>query len=147
MMSIFLLGLLFLNFVGCSGAKDDPRGERVSVTGMVFYDGDPIQSARILFISDTPKGKIKSAGIVRMGIFQIPEKGGPVIGKARVEIYPTTPELEELEQLQKEAKKQGKPFRDPSSVKIPAAYNKNSKLTAMVAKDGENEFEFKIKSK
>lgn len=144
---IFFFGLLFLNCFGCSGAKDDPRGERVGVTGMVFYDDEPIQNARILFISDTPQGKVKSAGIVRLGLFQIPQKGGPVIGEARVEIHPTTLELEELEQLQAEAKKEGKPFLDPTRIKIPAAYNKNSKLTAMVTKDGENEFEFKIKSK
>lgn len=143
----FLIGLLFLNCLGCSGAKDDPRGERVSVSGLVYFDEDPLTSGRILFISNTPEGKIKSAGIVSEGIFQIPVKGGPVTGEARVEIYPTYPEMEELAQLQEEAKKQGKPFKDPASVKIPATYNKNSKLTALVTKDGKNTFEFKIGSK
>ncbi|QDV50672.1 hypothetical protein [Gimesia fumaroli] len=144
--SLFL-GLVLLSCVGCSGAKDDPRGKRFSVSGLVYYDGDPIASARILFISETSEGKVKSAGIVREGIYQIPEKGGPVAGKARVEIYPTYPEMEEIAQLQAEAKKTGKPFVDPSSVKIPAAYNKNSKLTAKITKDGKNTFEFKIDSK
>tara|TARA_R110002095_G_scaffold1429_3_gene7320 strand:+ start:1696 stop:2190 length:495 start_codon:yes stop_codon:yes gene_type:complete len=142
-----LLSLLLLSCLGCSGAKEDPRGDRIPVSGLIYYDGDPLTSARILFISESPEGKVKSAGIVREGIYQIPEQGGPVAGKARVEIYPTYPELEELEQLKKEAKKQGKLFKDPSSVKIPAAYNKNSKLTADITKDGKNTFEFKIESK
>ncbi|QDT42594.1 hypothetical protein Pan241w_26800 [Gimesia alba] len=145
--SCLFLGLLVLSCVGCSGTKDDPRGERLSVSGLVYYDGDPITSARILFISDTPEGKVKSAGIVQQGIYQIPEEGGPVPGKARVEIYSTIPEMEEMTQLQAEAKKAGKPFVDPSDVKIPASYNKNSKLTAEITKDGKNTFDFKIESK
>lgn len=143
----FVIGLLLLNCLGCSGAKEDPRGERVSVSGLVYYDEDPLTSARILFISETPEGKIKSAGIVSEGIFQIPQKGGPVVGEARVEIYPTIPEMEEFIEIQEKAKKQGKPFRNPASIEIPATYNKNSKLTAMVTKDGKNTFEFKLESK
>ncbi|WP_299467267.1 hypothetical protein [uncultured Gimesia sp.] len=144
---VFLLLAFLLISSGCSGAKNDARGERIPVSGLVYYDGDPLTSARILFISDTPEGKVKSAGIVREGIYQIPKQGGPVVGKARVEIYPTIPEMEELEQLLREAKKQGKPIQDPSKVKIPATYNKNSKLTAEITKDGRNMFDFKIEFK
>lgn len=147
MRSSLFFCLLFLSCIGCGGSKDDTRGERLSVSGLVYYDGDPITSARILFISETSEGKVKSAGIVRQGIYNIPEQGGPVVGKARVEIYPTYPELEELEQLKKEAKEKGKPFQDPASVKIPAAYNKNSQLSAVVTKDGKNTFDFKIETK
>lgn len=143
----FVLAVLLLNCLGCSGTKDDPRGERVGVSGLVYYDGDPITSARILFISKTPQGTVKSAGIVHEGIYQIPEVGGPVIGEARVEIYPTNPEMEEFIEMQKKAKKQGKPFKDPARVIIPSAYNKNSNLTATITKDGKNMFEFKIESK
>lgn len=143
----FVIGFLLLNCLGCSGTKEDPRGERVSVSGLVYFDEDPLTSARILFISETPEGKIKSAGIVSEGIFQIPQKGGPVVGESRVEIYPTIPEMEEFIEMQEKAKKQGKPFKDPASIKIPVTYNKNSKLTAMVTKDGKNTFEFKIESK
>lgn len=142
-----LLVALLLSCFGCSGAKDDPRGERHSVSGLVYFDGDPITSARILFISDTPKGKMKSAGIVRQGIYQIPEQGGPVVGKARVEIYPSIPEMEEVVQMQKQAKKRGKRFHAHSNVKIPAAYNRNSKLTAEITQNGKNTFDFKIESK
>ena len=145
--SSLLLVVLLVSSTGCGNNNNDSRGERVKVSGLVYYDDDPLTSARILFISDTPQGKVKSAGIIREGIYQIPEEGGPVAGQARVEIYPTYPELEELEQLKAEAQKQGKPFIDPSTVKIPAAYNKNSKLTADITKEGNNSFDFKIESK
>lgn len=138
-----LLTLCLLNLNGCSREKGDPRGERVSVNGIVYSNGEPLPSARILFISDTPGGKVKSAGIVRLGIYQIPETGGPVIGKARVEIYPTLPEMEEFAARQKN---KGKRSKSPYEIKIPAAYNKRSELTAMVTNDGENSFDFQLKT-
>ena len=141
------LSLLILFCFGCDEVNNNSRGERLPVSGLVYYDGDPLTSAQIVFISETPEGKMKSAGIVREGIFQIPEQGGPVAGTARIEIYPTIPEMEEMQQLMKQAKEQGKPFIDPSSVKIPATYNKNSNLTAEVTPDGNNRFDFRIESK
>lgn len=54
-----LLSLLLLSCLGCSGAKEDPRGDRIPVSGLIYYDGDPLTSARILFISESPEGKVK----------------------------------------------------------------------------------------
>jgi hypothetical protein len=61
---VFLLLAFLLISSGCSGAKNDARGERIPVSGLVYYDGDPLTSARILFISDTPEGKVKSSAKV-----------------------------------------------------------------------------------
>lgn len=143
--SALLFAALVCVGFSCSDSSNSSV-ERVKVSGTVLYNGDPLSSAKILFISETPEGLIKSSGIIRHGIYQIPASGGPPVGKARVEIVPRTPEFEELTQIKAEIKS-GKMLSNPLDLNIPNIYNKNSQLTAMVSRDGQNSFEFKLESK
>ncbi|HAH43582.1 hypothetical protein [Gimesia sp.] len=143
--SVLLLAPLVCMSFSCSDSSSSSV-ERLKVSGTVLYNGDPLSSAKILFISETPEGTIKSSGIVRQGIYQIPAAGGPAVGKARVEIVSRTPELEEITQIKAEIKS-GKMLSNPLDLEIPDIYNKKSQLTALITKDGQNSFDFKIESK
>jgi len=145
-LTLSLCALFLLTSTACNQSSSPYAGKRAKVSGIVYYNGDPLSSGKILFISESPEGNTKSSGMISHGIYQISEEGGPLTGKARVEIYPRTPELEELQKIQADIKS-GKALSNPLKIKIPEIYNKNSELTAEVTQDGKNSFDFKIESK
>lgn len=130
--------------IGCT-TDPDPRGERVAVNGTVLLDGNPVQQAQILFISDRGSGKVRAVGQVEAGTFVLDQSHGPLPGSNRVEIRPLTMELEAFEAKQKsDLQKQVSPLL----VEIPARFNSKSELTADVSTDSvKNVFEFDLTSK
>lgn len=140
----FLSALLSISVLGCGSAKVDERGQRVSVAGQVQLDGQPLSRARIVFISDEGAGAVKATALIEDGVYSIAEAHGPLAGSARVEIHP---ELMELESLEAErGSDRYKPVAT-KAVNIPARYNSQSELSAPLASEGDNTFNFELASK
>lgn len=134
--------ILTLALLSVGGCGSDPRGERVAVNGSVTLDGEPLSSARIVFVSADGKQTLKSTGLIQNGQFSIPETSGPLAGRMRVEIHADTMDLEEFMQTQTKS-------RRPSfvAVRIPKKYNVDSTLFADVKQDGPNSFQFALSNK
>jgi hypothetical protein len=130
---------------GCGGPEPDPRGQRVGVQGNVTLDGKPLSRATILFLPAEGKAKVKATGTIQDGRFQIAPEDGPLVGKCRVEIYPETIELEELEAAR--GKDRRKPPGPLNAVQIPPQFNVRSQLTADLAPNQENSLEFNLSTK
>lgn len=139
-----LIAILSCSTFGCGGSDIDDRGQRVSVTGEVKLDGQPLSNARIVFISDEGAGTVKATALIENGTYSIDETNGPLPGNARVEIHPELMELEILE-----AAKDGDRYKsvETSPVSIPARYNSRTELTAPVSSEDENIFDFDLASK
>lgn len=134
---------LVVTAAGC-GSTEDPRGVRVPVDGYVTLDGDMLPMGRIVFVADGGKGEVKATAMITDGAFRFTTENGPFEGDARVEIYPVEMELEEFESA-----RNGDTTRkvDFTKVHIPDRYNKNSKLTATVTSDGDqNLYSFDLTS-
>lgn len=140
-LSIVSLGI---SVFGCGGSEVDERGQRVSVVGEVVLDGKPLSNARIVFISDEGAGAVKATALIENGAYSIDEANGPLTGNARVEIHPELMELESLE-----AAKGGDRYKqvETKPVNIPARYNSRTELSAPLALEGDNTFDFELASK
>jgi len=126
-----LAGLLpvFFLALGCSGAPDDKPVVH-PVTGSVTLDGMPLPNAIVHFSPDkgTPSAGITDAA----GKFELQEKTGmkgAVVANHAVSI---STDLDGTRKKENE--------------KVPAKYNTATTLSAVV-KEGENSFEFPLKSK
>ena len=139
-----LIASLSVSVFGCGGSEVDERGQRVSVTGEVKLDGQPLSNARIVFISDAGAGAVKASALIENGTYSIDGAHGPLPGNAKVEIHPELMELASLE-----AAKGGDRYKrvDTRSINIPARYNSRSELTAQLSEDGDNAFNFELASK
>ena len=141
----WLLITLVLAFVGCGESAEDPRGKRAGVRGTVTLDDKPLDRAKIVFTAAQGEKKIDAVGSIVNGAYEIPAEAGPLTGPMRVEIQPDTIELEEFEAARGDNKRLRVPVE---AVKIPAQYNTQSKLTAIVTEDeAKNIFDFKLESK
>lgn len=125
-----LLIAVVASLCGCGGTVEDPRGSRVSGTGLVTLDSKPLEYGRIVFITNQGNGEVKATAMIEEGSFVFTPKTGPLEGEARVEIHPVEIELEEFED-QRQGNSQKK--IDIARVPIPAKYNVNSELTADVS--------------
>jgi len=116
--------LLLVLFMGCgSGMKP--------VTGVVTLDDKPLEGASVVF---TPQegGRTNSVGKTdASGAYELTytNKEGAIVGDYKVVIF--------------------KPKQTPDGEveTLPKMYNEESTLTASVTADGENTFDFKLKSK
>ena len=143
----FRCGILLLIFacLGCSHDEEDPRGNRVSVRGMVYLDNQPLERARIVFQSADGPSKITATGSIVDGLYEIPAELGPLVGRMRIEIQPDKIELEELESKRAGNLRKRVPWE---TVPIPAIYNTRSTLVREIKEDeSQNNFEFRLLSK
>lgn len=115
--------------VGCSGQREDPRGNRVAGVGLVTLDDAPLTAGRIVMISDQGGGTVKAAADIVDGVFTFDEVSGPLEGEVRVEIRALAMELEDFESRRAE----NPATLRYSRITIPAAYNVKSTLTAAVS--------------
>lgn len=129
---------------GCGSSQPDIRGERVSVSGQVLLDGQPLSRATILFISDQGSGAVKASGTVEAGAFTISSAAGPLPGSARVEIHPEIVDLEEFE-----AARSGDRYKQVEArpVTILPRYNIRSELTAQLSSEEANDVRFELSSR
>ena len=118
---------------GCGDSGEDPRGERVAVSGTVTLDGEPLPSGRIVFETTQGSGEVKATATITNGKFEFDDRNGPLAGTATVRIFAKEPELEEFEAvLQGDAKA----TEQIALGTIPPRYNSQSQLQAEIADDG-----------
>ncbi|QDU10293.1 carboxypeptidase regulatory-like domain-containing protein [Gimesia aquarii] len=134
-----LFSLLFLFFqVGCGDRGDRP--ELAYVSGTVTLDGNPVESARIIFMpteGSAPRGAIGVSDTEgKYELIYINEKGCPP-GKFKVAITTRGQKYDD----------EGN-FVGAREESIPAKYhNENkTKLTANISLDDENVVDFSLKS-
>lgn len=142
--SISLCFCLVLSaLTGCGSSNEYPRA---AVRGIVTLDGDPLSSGVIRFIPEGDNAGPQASASIREGIFNVPVDFGPVVGTNRIEIISTDDGgfAEDDEQAIQRLKQEG--IKQIKVVKVPAQYNKQSKLTKSITADGENDFTFELVS-
>ncbi|QDU07611.1 hypothetical protein [Gimesia aquarii] len=128
-LQLFCYAIVLLIFTGCGGTSDAPQ--QVKVEGTVTFDGEPLSTGSIVFDPSDGKGG-SSAGGIENGKFQFDSQ----LGKKKV-LISATRETGEKDQ-----------YDEPITESyIPKQYNSETTLTAEVKPDGENKFEFALKSK
>ncbi len=76
------LCLLVMTMLGCQ----DAGPERAAVTGLVEFDGKPLETGSIAFIPNGSEGGPTSGSTIENGKYSIPQENGAVVGSHRVEI-------------------------------------------------------------
>lgn len=142
LMTIFLLTLLIS---GC-GRKVAP--ERFVIQGEITLDHEPLKSGRILFTpSDNTNGPA-AVTTIKDGVYSFNRTNGPVGGKHKVQIESLpTPGFElddEAAYAQAIREGRGKPVL-PAEV-ISPEFNTNSKLEAVIVRNGQCHFDYDLKS-
>lgn len=129
--------LVGLSVCGCDSSSKLTRG---NATGLVTFDGDPVEEGVIAFVPAEGTTGPATGGEIRAGRYQLKDDQGPIVGNHKVEILahrktgemipaipPATGDLEKTEQY------------------IPAKFNTQTTLRAEVSA-GENEFDFELQS-
>jgi prepilin-type N-terminal cleavage/methylation domain-containing protein len=124
---------------GCGSAADELPRE--AIVGTVKLNGEPLKEGRIQFQGSMPAG----AGVID-GDYSISRADGLVPGNYQVLIFGA------IAESQPAPAKPGMPGDAPPPKKgakepIPAKYNSQSKLTALVTKGGPNKFDFDLTDK
>ncbi|QDV22729.1 carboxypeptidase-like regulatory domain-containing protein [Aureliella helgolandensis] len=140
---------VLMGFVGCSGGRSENPDwpERIPVSGVVTYQGDPVEGAEVTFTntaaSSTGAGKTDSGG--RFYLTTYVERDGVVPGQQAVaircvEVIDNTPEGTDLSAGGVAATPEVKWL-------VPKIYSNSSKsgLSADVSEAGTNEFTFDLK--
>jgi hypothetical protein len=111
------------------------------VSGTIKLDGNPLPGVNVTFIPDTEKGGSTSYGITNdSGVYTLmhaKDRPGAVIGKHRVQIEASIPDIDDSNPTGKAPE---------PTVKIPPKYRKAGTLTAEV-KAGSNTINFDLDSK
>ena len=124
--------------IGCGGGDSDGRH---AVSGTVTVDGAPVQEGNVNF-QPVAQSTTSAGAVISNGTYSVPQEGGLLPGKYRVEIYAPVPgtggtlaegalpgeELPEAEEL------------------IPPEWNTKSEQTIEVKPEGPFEFDFDIKT-
>jgi len=110
--------LLMLN-LGCGPSNPDGR---VSVSGTVTWNGEPVKTGNILFLS-TSKGKSSGGGIVE-GEFKLPAHKGVPLGNYKVKITAGRPSGRKVRDSDYPDQ-----FIDDIEQYIPSRYNDKTELT------------------
>ena len=132
------LGLLMATggILGCE--QGDPLG-RLPVRGTVTLDGEPLDEGVIQFLPTTANGS-RTGGLVAAGRFDIPAQNGLLPGTYKVTLNSADKDGEP------EPQEAPGPTMLVSPERIPARYNRNTELEAVVKSDGANQFQFDLAS-
>jgi predicted small lipoprotein YifL len=124
---------------GC-GNKEYTGDERFPLSDKVTYDGDVVDHGAISFIPITGDKQRPSGGVIKDGVYSVPEPKGANAGKYRVEIH-------WLKLTGKQVKAQdSEDILDERAEVLPAKFHKDSQLTAEVGPN-QTTFDFDLKSK
>ncbi len=128
---------------GCSGGNDDSL-PRAGVRGSVVVDGRPLEAGVVRFVPIRETKGPKTTVPVKAGLFEISAHLGPIVGSHQVEIVSTDDGgyLQDDEGALDRLRVSG--TRRIDVVRVPAAYNTHSQLTAEVVEAGPNEFDFTL---
>lgn len=137
--------------LGCSNSVNQSDYERVSVFGRVTIDGQPLESAAIVFQSPLradPADQVTTFAFVENGRYRIDAESGPVVGTARVLFRAKPPAREELEAAL-DAASSGKrdKTRESLAVAIPDKYGDQSQLSVELSPGIENQHDFQLVSR
>lgn len=131
--------LCVLATVGLAVTGCGEGSQRIPVGGQVRLDGEPLTSGTILM---TPVKAGPVAGCdIKDGLYEMPQERGPGPGEYRVEITAYRPTGKKVYDSD---------FNVSTETLvpiIPARYNTQSELTAVVSEEGSNEFNFDLQSK
>jgi hypothetical protein len=127
------LALTTLVIVLACGCKEDVGG-RQSLSGVVTFKGEPVQSGSIEFIPH-PGVKTSGGAVITNGRYSIPADKGLEPGAYTVKISA-------MDAPAPTDEPGGLPGKDPVE-RLPEKYNNKSKLTAEVKK-GETTLDFKL---
>lgn len=127
--------LLLAVLLGCS----PDTGGRVGVSGKVNYQGQPLESGTIQFISTD--GSQMAGADISQGSYSIPAEQGLLPGEMTVRI--SSPEAGAPPPPAGEAAGDPALF-GPNKERIPAEYNASSTLTTVITGDGPNTFDVDI---
>ncbi len=136
--------------MGClllaSGCGSRDPGPRSRVYGEVTLDGRPVEAAAIIFHSQIGKNAHSVYGFVEQGHYEITEEEGPLVGPACVQFQakPIAPAAYEAA-LEQVSLRRGSPRL--TVVDLPTHYGQQSSLKVDVTLDGENQFDFHLKSR
>lgn len=119
----------------CAGAVGCQRSGRVTSTGTVTYDGQPVETGMVVF-RPLDRSSGPEAAPISAGKFTV--SGRP--GKRRVEIRGTR-RIDESTLPKTMPRLDGVPLYEDY---IPAAYNTDSMLEVDVTADGRNVFDFDL---
>lgn len=135
--------------VGCDSGHQTTV-ERVSVSGTVTLDGQPLEAGAIVFhcAGQAPDGvAITAFGFIENGSFDIDADDGPAVGSARVEFRPKPLQREALEEaVDQAAMSRTRRTRQTTIVEIPAQYGEDSELQVELA-PGKNRQDFHLDSR
>ena len=135
--------LLSVTLLFTAGGCTDAGPQRVAVSGLVMFDGTPVEQGTIAFVPTAANAKQPGAGgPITAGEYAIPAETGPAAGKYRVEIRWSKPTGKQIEQ--------GSPappgtLVDEVKEAIPAKYNVRSTLEKEIDA-GENSIHFDLTS-
>jgi hypothetical protein len=131
LVSLPVLALFSLLYCGCSGT--DPAG--IAVSGMVEFQGKPLDHGTIDFAPTSEQGTFSGASITD-GHYEIPAENGLKPGNYDVRISSS----------EGGAVAEGPPGDSTITAKerIPAKFNTATTLKAEVKDDGQQTFDFKI---
>ena len=111
---------------GCQRANDT-----VDVTGSVTWNGQPIE-AGIILLQPTEARQAPAGGKIENGKFTVRTRPGKM--RVQVEAVRATP------------KRDSQSGKSLGEMYIPARYNRETELEAIVTRDGKNNFEFALKN-
>jgi hypothetical protein len=129
--------IVLLATAGC-GANDGL--DRKAISGEVTLDGRPLADGSILFDPTSASVGTSVGGLIRGGRFAIARSQGPVPGRYVVRIFASSG--------MQSKPASGVPDRTsrPMVELIPARYNLESTLSAVVTIDGQNTFQFTLQA-
>ncbi len=138
--TFWIIGRMFaisglLALPGCS------ENARRGLEGTVVLDGKPLEAGSIAFLPQPGTKSPTVGGAISQGRFSIEPASGALPGTFRVEITATRSTGRTLTDP-----RFGKPIEETVQF-IPPQYNVDSQLTATVAEQGPNHFEFQLESK
>lgn len=124
---------LCLGLLGCGGAANGPQ--EYSVSGKVNFNGQPVETGRILF-REVEGDQRAFSGEIKNGSYQLTAEPG----KMRVEILASRPVPGKFDNSNGTPEPVGEMY-------IPEQYNTKSELTAEVTGSGKNTISFDLTDK
>ena len=114
------------------------------VQGEVLLDGRPLESGAILFAPTGATRGPRAGGRVDNGRYEISESDGPVIGTLRVEIRSSVDLGYDITDPEQSVLHAREPL--PPNL-VPPRYNEHSTLVVETRADGDNTFDFHLRSR
>src|SRR5687768_1398341 len=116
---------------------------RLAVSGTITLDGAPLDRGSILFTSVGEGPLVSSGGMIQEGEYLVPEEQGLLPGTYLVQI--SAPDTRA--KMSMGANAADRPGIPLAPDRIPEEYNLRSDKKVEVTRDGDNKFDFDIKSK